>query len=70
MTVISIYKLSFSQLSEKYGNIFSLRRGTTKIVYVSGYKIVQEALVIQEDSFARCVSPLFDEIYKGRGKSI
>ncbi|XP_060773502.1 cytochrome P450 2J2-like [Neoarius graeffei] len=60
---------TMNKLSEKYGNIFSLRRGTTKIVYVSGYKMVKEALVIQEDSFARCVSPLFDEIYKGKGLS-
>lgn len=59
-----------SQLAEKYGNVFSLRRGTTKIVYVSGYKMVKEALVTQGESFARCISPLFDEIYKGRGISI
>ncbi|KAK3542291.1 hypothetical protein QTP86_021970, partial [Hemibagrus guttatus] len=52
-------------LSEKYGNVFSLRRGLTKIVYVSGYKAVKEALV--SESFARCVTPLFDDIYKGRG---
>lgn len=59
-----------SQLAEKYGNVFSLRRGTTKIVYVSGYKMVKEALVTQGESFARYISPLFDEIYKGRGISI
>ncbi|KAG7316725.1 hypothetical protein KOW79_020266 [Hemibagrus wyckioides] len=56
-----------NKLSEKYGNIFSLRRGLTNIVYVSGYKAVKEALV--SDSFARCVTPLFDDIYKGRGLS-
>lgn len=58
----------FYQLAEKYGNIFSLRRGLTKVVYVSGYKLVKEALV--SESFARCVSPLFDDIYKGRGEPI
>ncbi|KAI5623568.1 cytochrome P450, family 2, subfamily AD, polypeptide 6 [Silurus asotus] len=56
-------------LAEQYGNIFSLRRGSTKIVYVSGYKMVKEALVSQGESFARFVSPLFDDIYKGRGLS-
>lgn len=64
-TLISV---SSSQLSEKYGNIFSIRRGLTNIVYVSGYKAVKEALV--SDSFARCVTPLFDDIYKGRGKAM
>lgn len=64
-TLISV---SSSQLSEKYGNIFSIRRGLTNIVYVSGYNAVKEALVL--DSFARCVTPLFDDIYKGRGKAM
>lgn len=59
----------FLQLAEKYRNIFSLRRGCTKIVYVSGYKMVKESFVIQGESVARCVPSLFDEIYKGRGKS-
>ncbi|KAK2863891.1 hypothetical protein Q7C36_003045 [Tachysurus vachellii] len=59
--------MTMNKLAEKYGNIFSLRRGLTKIVYVSGYKLVKEALV--SESFARCVSPLFDDIYKGRGLS-
>ncbi|XP_060722734.1 cytochrome P450 2K6-like [Tachysurus vachellii] len=59
--------MTMNKLAEKYGNIFSLRRGLTKIVYVSGYKLVKEALV--SERFARCVSPLFDDIYKGRGLS-
>lgn len=59
--------MTMNKLAEKYGNIFSLRRGTTKMIYVSGYKMVKEALV--SESFARCVSPLFDEIYKGKGLS-
>ncbi|XP_053345239.1 cytochrome P450 2J2-like [Clarias gariepinus] len=58
---------TMNKLAEKYGNIFSLRRGTTKIVYVSGYDMVKKAL--QSESFARYVTPLFDEIYKGRGLS-
>ncbi|XP_066532442.1 cytochrome P450 2J2-like isoform X2 [Hoplias malabaricus] len=58
-----------TMLSETYGDIFSLRRGSTKIVYVSGYKMVKEALVTKGESFARFVAPLFNEIYRGRGLS-
>lgn len=39
------------------------------MVYVSGYKMVKEALVTKGENFARCVTPLFDQIYKGRGKT-
>ncbi|XP_017543781.1 cytochrome P450 2J2-like [Pygocentrus nattereri] len=60
---------AMDKLTEEYGDIFSLRRGSTKIVYVSGYKMVKEALVTQVDSFARYVTPLFGEIYQGRGLS-
>ncbi|KAG9282738.1 cytochrome P450 2J2-like [Astyanax mexicanus] len=60
---------TMDKLAEKFGNIFSLRRGSTKIVYVSGYKAVKEALVTKVESFARFVTPLFNEIYKGRGVS-
>ncbi|XP_077077211.1 cytochrome P450 2AD6 [Siphateles boraxobius] len=58
------------QLIEKYGNIFSLRNGNDKIVYVSGFKIVKEVLITQGENFIdRPISPLFDTLYKGRGIS-
>uniref|UniRef100_A0AAV2KXU6 Cytochrome P450 n=1 Tax=Knipowitschia caucasica TaxID=637954 RepID=A0AAV2KXU6_KNICA len=59
---------SVNKLSEDYGPIFSLRRGTDKLVFVSGYKMVKEALVNQLDSFTeRPVIPLFHVIFKGIG---
>ncbi|KAI4892532.1 hypothetical protein NFI96_024702 [Prochilodus magdalenae] len=60
---------TMDKLAEEYGDVFSLRRGSTKIVYVSGYKSVKEALVTQVEGFARYVTPLFDKIYGGRGMS-
>lgn len=58
------------QLIEKYGNIFSVRIGSDKIVYVSGFKMVKDVLITQGENFTdRPVSPLFDTLYKGRGLS-
>ncbi|KAL6486136.1 hypothetical protein MHYP_G00055280 [Metynnis hypsauchen] len=57
-----------SKLAEEYGEIFSLRWGSEKFVYISGYKMVKEALVTQLDSFAdRPIIPLFHPFFKGLG---
>ncbi|KAK2863890.1 hypothetical protein Q7C36_003044 [Tachysurus vachellii] len=59
---------SINKLAEKYGDVFSLRWGSEKTVFISGHKMVKEALITHLDSFAdRPVVPLFDNIYKGRG---
>ncbi|XP_035268410.1 cytochrome P450 2J2-like isoform X7 [Anguilla anguilla] len=61
---------TIDKLAEEYGSVFSLRRGSEKTVFVSGFRTVKEALVNQGQSFTdRPVSPLFDEIYKGHGLS-
>lgn len=57
------------QVAQQFGNIFSLRWGADKVVFVSGYKMVKEVLVTQGDYFLdRPVSPLFDEVFKGNGE--
>ncbi|XP_041862614.1 cytochrome P450 2J2-like [Melanotaenia boesemani] len=59
---------TMEKLSLEYGPIFSLRKGSTRMVFISGYKMVKEALVNQLDSFAdRPVVPLFHVISKGLG---
>ncbi len=56
-------------MAEVYGNIFSLRVGSEKIIIVSGYKMVTEALITQLDSFVdRPIVPLFHKVFKGIGK--
>uniref|UniRef100_A0A0E9T9G5 Uncharacterized protein n=1 Tax=Anguilla anguilla TaxID=7936 RepID=A0A0E9T9G5_ANGAN len=51
---------TMDKLAEEYGNVFSLRRGSEKTVFVSGFRMVKEALVNQGQSFTdRPVSPLF-----------
>ncbi|XP_077390414.1 cytochrome P450 2J2-like [Festucalex cinctus] len=55
-------------LTKKYGPVFSLRRGSERMVFVSGYRMAKEALVNQLDSFVdRPVVPLFDGVFKGLG---
>lgn len=58
-----------TQLAEEYGPVFSLRRGNNRMVFISGYKMVREALVNQLDSFVdRPVVPLFHVVFKGLGE--
>ncbi|KAG7233973.1 hypothetical protein INR49_028687 [Caranx melampygus] len=57
-----------AKLTQEYGPVFSLRKGSERIVFISGYKMVKEALVNQLDSFVdRPVIPLFHAIFKGIG---
>ncbi|KAJ7345737.1 hypothetical protein JRQ81_001687 [Phrynocephalus forsythii] len=56
------------QLSKKYGPVFSLHLGLQKIVVLTGYETVKEALVDQADAFAeRPFIPIFEEFAKGFG---
>ncbi|XP_061095521.1 cytochrome P450 2J2-like [Conger conger] len=59
---------TIAKLAGEYGNVFSLRKGSEKIVFVSGYKMVKEALVTQGENLVdRPLLPLFHEIFKGLG---
>ncbi|XP_069590383.1 cytochrome P450 2K1-like [Ranitomeya imitator] len=59
---------SLMQLSEKYGEIFTLHFGPKKMVILAGYKIVKEALVTRAEDFGeRAVSPIFEVAFKGHG---
>uniref|UniRef100_A0A3P8PI55 Uncharacterized protein n=1 Tax=Astatotilapia calliptera TaxID=8154 RepID=A0A3P8PI55_ASTCA len=56
----------FTKLAEVYGNVFSFCFGSNKMVMISGYKMVKEALVTQADNFVdRPYSALADRFYSG-----
>uniref|UniRef100_A0A8C5G0U4 Uncharacterized protein n=1 Tax=Gouania willdenowi TaxID=441366 RepID=A0A8C5G0U4_GOUWI len=57
----------FTKLSKEYGNIFSVRLGKDKIVFVCGLKMVKEAIVKQAENFVdRPHSALVDRIITGK----
>ena len=61
-----IWCLYCPQLAEAYGNVFSIRLGSDKMVFASGYKMVKEAIVNQAENFVdRPYSPASDRFYSG-----
>ncbi|XP_061098643.1 cytochrome P450 2F5-like [Conger conger] len=56
------------ELKEKYGSVFSIQLGLRKMVVLTGYETVKEALVLKADQFAeRPDIPIFKKITKGNG---
>ncbi|NXS67424.1 CP2C5 protein, partial [Pandion haliaetus] len=59
---------TYLQLSKVYGPVFSVQMGLRKIVVISGYETVKEALVNQADAFAeRPKIPIFEDLTGGNG---
>ncbi|KAM9305508.1 cytochrome P450 2K4-like [Gastrophryne carolinensis] len=59
---------SLMELSEKYGEVYTLELGGKKTVVIAGYQAVKDALVNQADDFGeRADVPLFNLITKQRG---
>ncbi|XP_039590603.1 cytochrome P450 2J6-like [Polypterus senegalus] len=57
--------INMKKLAQKYGNIFSLRLGRSRVVVVNGYKMAKEALVNQPDAVpSRPSDPMFERINK------
>ncbi|KAM7118337.1 CP2K6 protein, partial [Ciconia maguari] len=60
--------LTMLELSKTYGSVFSIQMGLRKVVVLSGYDTVKEALVNQADAFAgRPKIPVVEETGKGKG---
>uniref|UniRef100_A0A669QQP6 Cytochrome P450 family 2 subfamily B member 6 n=1 Tax=Phasianus colchicus TaxID=9054 RepID=A0A669QQP6_PHACC len=59
---------TYLQLSKEYGPVFSVQMGQRKIVVISGYETVKEALINQADAFAeRPKIPIFEDLTRGNG---
>uniref|UniRef100_A0A667Y0I8 Cytochrome P450, family 2, subfamily N, polypeptide 13 n=1 Tax=Myripristis murdjan TaxID=586833 RepID=A0A667Y0I8_9TELE len=62
--------ISFTKLAEVYGNVFSIRFGRDKMVFVCGYKMVKEAIVTQAENFVdRPYSPMFERLNNGTSET-
>ncbi|XP_030054605.1 cytochrome P450 2K6 [Microcaecilia unicolor] len=59
---------SWCELSEQYGSVFSIQLGMKKMVILTGYETVKEALVGHADVFEeRARIPVSEDISKGYG---
>lgn len=60
------------QLAQVYGNVFSVRLGSDKIVFVCGSKMIKEAIVTQAENFVdRPPSAVAERMYSRQaGKPI
>ncbi|XP_028561182.2 cytochrome P450 2W1-like [Podarcis muralis] len=59
---------SILKLAEKYGPVFTLHFGFQKVVVLTGYEAVRDALVtFTEDFVDRPPIPIFEEIQRGNG---
>ncbi|XP_035508739.1 cytochrome P450 2J2-like [Morone saxatilis] len=60
-----------TKLADIYGNVFCIRLGRHKTVFVSGWKMVKEAIVTQADNFVdRPYSPMVTRIYSGNSAGL
>ncbi|XP_063790601.1 cytochrome P450 2K1-like [Pseudophryne corroboree] len=59
---------SLMELSEKYGEVFTVQFGPKKVVIIAGYKAVKDALITQADDFGhRAEIPIMTLLTKGNG---
>ncbi|XP_053545617.1 cytochrome P450 2A5-like [Bombina bombina] len=59
---------SLVKMREKYGNVFTLYFGKRRVIILTGYQTVKEALVDQAEEFSgRGECPSFDACYKNNG---
>ncbi|KAE8605377.1 hypothetical protein XENTR_v10015090 [Xenopus tropicalis] len=60
--------LTFMELAEKYGSVFSFHLGTEKVVVLCGTDAVRDALINHAEEFSgRPKVAIFDQIFKGHG---
>ncbi|XP_031420559.1 cytochrome P450 2K1-like [Clupea harengus] len=59
---------SLCELSKKYGSVFTIYFGPKKVVVLTGYTTVKQALVNHAEEFGdRDITPLFHDLNKGLG---
>nr|XP_008261254.2 cytochrome P450 2K6 [Oryctolagus cuniculus] len=59
---------SMLELSQKYGSIYSIHMGPKKVVVLSGYETLKDALVNYGEQFGeRPRVPIFERLFEGKG---
>ncbi|KAI2645397.1 Cytochrome P450 2K6 [Labeo rohita] len=60
--------ISLCELAKKYGPIYTVHFGPRKVVILSGYKIIKQALVNLSEEFGdRDITPIFNDFNQGYG---
>ncbi|KAF4116383.1 cytochrome P450 2K6-like [Onychostoma macrolepis] len=60
--------LSLWELSKQYGSVYTVHLGPQKLVILSGYKAVKQALVNLSEEFGdRDITPIFHDFHQGYG---
>uniref|UniRef100_L7N2Y5 Provisional ortholog of cytochrome P450 family 2 subfamily AC member 1 n=1 Tax=Xenopus tropicalis TaxID=8364 RepID=L7N2Y5_XENTR len=60
--------LTFMELAEKYGSVYSVKLGTRDVVVLCGTDTVRDALINHAEEFSgRAKIPVFDEVSNGHG---
>lgn len=66
---ILFYFAHLSQLSKKYGSVFTVYMGSRKMVVLTGYKTIKEAFVGYADEFGEREAPrMTKEVNQQHGK--
>lgn len=64
-----VNSLFYLQLSKEYGSVFTVYLGPRRVIVLSGYQTVKEALVDKGEEFSgRGSYPVFFNFTKGDGK--
>lgn len=67
--LLTVYHIHCFQLSKKYGSVFTVYFGPRKVVVLSGYETMKEALVNYADVFGEKDPPeIAQEFSQGHGK--
>lgn len=67
---VSVLSLLFfsTKLSKKYGPIYTIHMGPKKVVVLSGYETVKDALINYGNQFGeRSQVPIFERLFHGKG---
>ncbi|KAJ7993349.1 hypothetical protein DPEC_G00271500 [Dallia pectoralis] len=60
--------INLTQFSEKYGDVYTLRMGQTRIVVLNGYQTIKEALITQGESLSdRPIQPMIEDVNHNLG---
>ena len=66
---LSDLRESLRKLGDKYGDVYTVYLGQTRVVVLNSYDVIKEALQVKGQAFGACPKLFFiEELCQGRGK--